>query len=105
MSELNTALGPSVDVGVVDYNIRRIQGQIFKLLPSFEKGKDYKKPAQTLAIEVLGLSSILPQDPKIFSLACKLQGMHEQDMDYMTLRRTVFDCCNICGNVRDNLCR
>lgn len=105
MNELSTSCGVTVDLDIIDFNLKRVQGQIFKILPTFEEGKDYKKPAQTLATEILGMSSLLPQEPKIFSLACKLQGLYEQDMDYMTLRRTIFDCCGLCGDMRDALCR
>lgn len=103
MSELNTVYNITVDKDIVEFNVKRIQGQIFKLLPTYEEEKDYKKPLQTLITETLGMSSLLPQEPKIFSLACKLQGIYNDDMDYMTLRRTIFDCCGLCGDVRDAL--
>lgn len=105
MKELNTVYAVSVGADVVDYNVKRIQGQIFKLLPAKEEGQEIQKPLETLVIETLGLSSLLPQEPKILAIASKLQGMANMEgMDYMTFRRTIFDCCGLCGDVRKTLC-
>lgn len=86
-------------------NLNRVVNQIYKLLPMFEEDMDWQKPVDTLVIEVLGMSSLLNHQTTLFSLACKLKGLQEYDDDipFQLFRRTVFECCGLAGQVRDNV--
>lgn len=94
------------DVDIEPYaiaeNLSRIGGQVFKLLPMWEEGKDWRKPLQTLIIELVGLSHLVPDLPKLVSLVSKMEGLKEccGENDFMVYRRTVFECCSMIEDVK-----
>jgi hypothetical protein len=97
--------GAEVPAETVDKCLTRICGQIFKLLPLAEEKRDWKKPLETIIVELLGMGGLLGE-PKMFSLVCKLEGLksYEKTGDFITYRRTVFECCSLADEVR-LLCR
>lgn len=86
-------------------SLKRIVGQIFRLLPTFEEGKDWIKPLDTLIIELTGMSLMLNQDTKIYQLIYKLQGLKEQgtEIDFLLFRRMVFEACGIANEIQESL--
>lgn len=77
-------------------NLYRIGNQIFKLLPMREEGKDWKKPLETLIIEVLGMSNLFSDQKVLLTLSCKLEGLKDSDeIDFFLYRRTIFECCSL----------
>jgi len=86
-------------------SLKRIVGQIFRLLPTFEEEKDWTKPLDTLIIELTGMSFMLNQDTKIYQLIYKLQGLKEQgkDIDFLLFRRMVFEACGIANEIQESL--
>ena len=101
-----TVYNIDIDKDAVLDNLSRIGGQIFKLLPMWEEGKDWTKPLQTLIIELLGMSHLFPELTKLVSLVCKMEGLKtcSGDNDFMLYRRTVFECCGILEDVKSQ-CR
>lgn len=101
-----------VDDRILDYQVEdvksslgRITNQIFKLLPTFEDGKNWIKPLDTLVIELTGMALITPNVPKLYQLIYKLQGIKQQgeDIDFMLYRRMIFEACNIANDVKESL--
>lgn len=91
-----------VDSNTVKENLNRIGNQIYKALCLREEDKEWRKPIETLSIELLGLHQLFPQQPLIFSLVCKLQGiLAEEHMDFMLYRRTIFECCSLVNKIKD----
>jgi hypothetical protein len=81
----------------VSKNLFRITNQIYKLLPNREEGIDWKKPLQTLIIELTGMSSFFPDQKELFSLLCKLEALKtlEAEEDFLLFRKTIFECLNL----------
>ena len=86
----------------IQNNLRRITNQIYKLLPNREEGLDWKKPLQTLIIELTGMSSLLPDQTELFSLLCKLEGLKSlsAEEDFMLYRKTIFECLGLMDAVK-----
>lgn len=97
-----TSYGIEVDNAIIGSNITRISGQIFRLLPVREEGKDWEKPLETLIVELLGMNSLLEDQKDLFTLVCKLEGLKaDPQIDFMLYRRTIFECCSLAMKVRD----
>jgi len=73
-----TVYDSEVDNLTIAFNFGRLKNQIFHLLPSNEEGEDWLKPLDTIILEVAGLSSLFPEDVKIFELLTKLEGLKAQ---------------------------
>lgn len=86
-------------------NLKRSQSQIFKLLPMSEEGTDYKKPLETLIVELLGMQKLLNELDPLVSLVCKLRGLMELDLDkdFMLFRRSIFECCTLTDRIAESL--
>lgn len=93
-----------INVEDVKTNLSRICGQIFRLLPTREEGEDWIKPLETLIIELLGMSSFMRNQTKLFALCCKLQGLHEagKDIEFAVFRRTIFEACNLVSDIKSS---
>ena len=86
-------------------SLKRIVGQIFRLLPTFEEGQDWIKPIDTLIIELTGMALSLNSETKIYQLIYKLQGIKElgTDIEFMLFRRMVFEACGIANEIQESL--
>lgn len=84
-------------------NLSRIVGQIFKLLPMREEGKDWIKPLDTLLIELSGLTLFIPGQSKLISLISKLAGIKENPEDFSLFRRTIFETCGLANELKDSI--
>ena len=89
-------------------NLSRLVNQIYKLLPSREEGLDWEKPLSTIVEEFSGMSMLLLGYHKtLFSLLCKLEGLFtltEKD-DFMAFRKTIFECLNLVGELKENVAK
>ena len=90
-----------VDNTALKNNLKRIQSQIFKLLPMAEEEQDYKKPLETIILELLGMQGLFSDLDYLIALICKLKGLIELDLekDFMLYRRTIFECCGLIDKV------
>jgi hypothetical protein len=86
-------------------NFGRIVGQIFKLLPTREEGLDWEKPLDTLIVEIIGYSWILPDSDKLEMLVSKLRGLKSDECksDFMLYRRMVFEACSVANDLKESL--
>ena len=88
----------------IQKNLMRLINQIYKLLPQREEEKDWKTPLSTIIEELLGMIDLLNQE-KLFSLLCKLQGLHhlEQEEDFPLYRRIIFECLTLLNEIKGEI--
>lgn len=86
------------DIAVIT-NINRLINQIYKLLPSWEEGLDWRKPLTTIIEEISGMSDLFLDHHDIFlTLLCKLQGLFmfsNIETDFFDFRRIIFECLSL----------
>ena len=92
-----------IDNNVIDFNLKRLINQTYKLLPNREEGIDWETPLATITEEIAGMAAIFDENlgSDILSLLCKLEGLKslEQD-DFFSFRRTIFECLNLLNKVK-----
>ena len=87
-------------------NLTRLINQIYKLLPSREENSDWQKPLITIQEELSGMDMLLLDHHKtLFQLMSKLEGLFTltQKKDFMTFRKTIFECLNLVNNIKENV--
>lgn len=92
----------------IDYNLKRLTNQIYKLLPNREEQIDWQKPLETIIEEIAGMDKLLfDQHEILFSLLCKLKGLSilTQDEDFSLFRRTIFECLSLINALRNEVCQ
>lgn len=97
-----------IEIRAIDYNLKRLTNQIYKLLPNREENIEWKKPLETIIEELAGMDKMLiDQHEILFSLLCKLKGLSilTQDEDFQLFRRTIFECLNLMDTLRKSLCQ
>lgn len=94
-----------IDNVALQHNLKRLQGATFKLLPAVEEGADYKKPLETIIVELLGMQKLIPSLDPLVTLVCKLRGLMEVDTEkeFMLYRRSIFECCGLLDRIADSL--
>lgn len=98
-----TVYSIEVNDSTVKENLSRIGNQIYKALCLREEEKEWKKPIETLSIELLGMNKLFPDNNVLFSLVCKLQGITDDTVDFMMYRRTIFECCSLVNKIKDSI--
>lgn len=88
---------------VILSNLNRVQSQIFKLLPMREENADWRKPLETLVVELLGMQKLFPHLEDLVSLVCKLLGLLGEEIsdDFYLYRRTIFECCGLVNKLKE----
>ena len=86
-------------------NIDRITNQIFKLLPSREEGGDWVSPLQNLTLEIVGMKALWVDQPKLFSLLCRLEALStlREDRDFFAFRKLIFECLSLVNEIKKEL--
>lgn len=99
-----TVFDIEVENQTIKTNLDRIGNQIYKALCLREEEKDWRKPIETLSIELLGMNQLFPDQTRLFSVVCKLQGiLADEQMDFMLYRRTIFECCSLVNKIKDSI--
>lgn len=104
---MKTKYGITFHTDDVTYNLKRLTNQIYKLLPNREEGIEWEKPLDTIIEEFVGMNRVFGgQTPVLFSLICKLEGLHTltQEDDFEKYRRTIFECLGM-ANILTKLCQ
>lgn len=92
--------GMTVDDEELRSELKRLGNQIFKLLPMWEEGLDWRRTLDTIFIEVVGLSDMLPSQHELLPLVAKLNGLrHTDDLEFWEYRRTIFECCSLMAKI------
>lgn len=98
--------GLTISDDAIEFNLKRLTNQIYKLLPSREEGLEWCKPLETIIEELYGMSNIgLGQDRIFFSLICKLQGLFAltAQEDFLLFRRTIFECLRLINDIKQEV--
>lgn len=96
----------SINNEAVDYNLKRLTNQIYKLLPTREEEVDWQKPLETIMEELTGMNSLfIGRHEILFSLLCKLEGLFSltAEEDFFLFRRTIFECLSLINNLKKNV--
>lgn len=93
------------DKDAIIKNIDRITNQIFKLLPSREEGGDWASPLQNLTLEIIGMKALWIDQPKLFSLLCRLEALSTltEDRDFFVFRKLIFECLSLINEIKKEL--
>jgi len=94
-----------IETEAVIKNFNRITNLVYKLLPLKEEEKDWQKLLENLIIELEGMNMLLiDQHDLLFQLLCKMKGLFKISSNFELFRRTIFDCLNLLGKIKDNVC-
>ena len=88
----------NIDKTAIQINLRRLTNQIYKLLPLREEGGEWRKPLSTVLEEFSGMDRLfLDQQPMLYKLTCKLEGLFTLDHedDFLLYRGIIFECLGI----------
>ena len=86
----------------IKYNLKRLTNQIYKLLPNWEEGSDWKRPLTTIIEEFAGMDELfLDHHDILFSLLCKLEGLFifSKQEDFFIFRKTIFECLSLVSDL------
>lgn len=94
-----------IDNKVIQTEIKKIINQIYKLLPNWEEGIDWRKPLETIIEELAGMDRLFTDQHNIFFPAiCKLEGLFIcQEDEFQLFRRTIFEVLGLMSSLRDSL--
>lgn len=83
-------------------NINRLTNRIFKLLPSREEGGDWRTPLNNIILEVTGMKFLWCDQPRLFTLLCKLETLSSLDSenDFLVFRKLIFECLSILNDIK-----
>ena len=107
MAEMVLTSGVTIDMKAIDFNLKRIINQVYKLLPMREEGRDWVKPLQTLIEQLSGMKRlIVGQDDLFFLILCKMQGLFslKRAEDMSIYRRIIFECLGLLNTLHKNVC-
>lgn len=97
-----------IDINAIKVNLKRLTNQIYKLLPTWEEGLDWRKPLITIVEEFSGMHNLLTDHQNIlFKLLCKLEGLYifSKDEDFFDFRRTIFECLGLVSDLGGAICQ
>ena len=105
---MNSVYETEIDNDVILSNLTRILNQTYSLLPKYEEGQEWKKPLETLMLELLGLWGLFPDKEDLLSLVCKMEGLWlkaetEGDIEFMLYRRNIFELCSLIAKIKDSI--
>ena len=97
----------SIDNEAIKANLRKLTNQIYKLLPHWEEGIDWRKPLTTIIEEFAGMDRLfLDHHSILFSLLCKLEGLFtlkdfgdNEKENFFVFRKTIFECLNLVNDL------
>ncbi|MCD8210469.1 MAG: hypothetical protein LUC37_02865 [Prevotella sp.] len=93
----------NIDDSAIDYSLKRLTNQIYKLLPTREEQGDWEKPLETIIEELVGMDRLLiGKHNIIFPLLCKLEGLFSltEEDNFLLFRRTIFDCLSLMNSLK-----
>lgn len=96
--------GVNIEKRTIQIEIKKLINQVYKLLPSWEEGIDWKKPLETIIEELAGMDRLLTDQHNIFfPTLAKLEGLFICQPDQFHLfRRTIFEILGLMSSLRDS---
>ena len=107
MAQMVLTSGVNIDIKAVDFNLKRIINQVYKLLPMREEGRDWQKPLKTLIQQLSGMKRLIDgQDDLFFLILCKMEGLFSLNKteDMETYRRIIFQCLGLLNSLNEHVC-
>lgn len=107
MEQMALTSGVIINKESVDFNLKRIINQVYKLLPMREEGRDWEKPLQTLIEQLSGMKRLIDgQDDLFFLILCKMEGLFSLNKkeDMAIYRRIIFECLGLLNTLEQNVC-
>lgn len=88
-------------------NLKRLTNQVYKLLPHWEEGIDWRKPLTTILEEFSGMDRLfLDHHTVLFTLLCKLEGLFildekgkDEKQNFFVFRKTIFECLGLINDL------
>lgn len=98
---METIYNTNVDNSTLVFNLKRLLGQVFQLLPIREEKKEWIKPLRTIENELCGLVALIPEISDGLTVTSKLQGMLEKgdSLEFLEFRRNIFECCSLISGI------
>ena len=86
---------------VVTTNVNRLTNQMWKLIPMRENDENWGLQLETILIELSGLSALTDNaNAQLLILLSKLKGLKEYEVEFLTYRKTVFECISLLREMR-----
>ena len=107
MEQMALTSGVIINKESIDFNLKRIINQVYKLLPMREEGRDWEKPLQTLIEQLSGMKRLIDgQDDLFFLILCKMEGLFSlnKNEDMTIYRRIIFECLGLLNTLEQNVC-
>lgn len=107
MEQMALTSGVIINKESIDFNLKRIINQVYKLLPMREEGRDWEKPLQTLIEQLSGMKRLIDgQDDLFFLILCKMEGLFSlnKNKDMTIYRRIIFECLGLLNTLKQNVC-
>ena len=107
MEQVVLTSGVTIEKAAIQFNLRRIINQVYKLLPMREEKRDWEKPLSTLIEQLSGMKRLVDgQDDLFFLILCKMEGLFSlnRQEDMITYRRTIFECLSLLNSLQNNVC-
>lgn len=100
-----TKYNTEIDKSAIYANIKRLINQVYKLLPNREENIDWQTPLTTIIEELVGMSRLLDNHEILFTLLCKLEGLHAltKEEDFFLYRRTIFECLGLLSALKEEI--
>ena len=107
MEQMALTSGVIINKESIDFNLKRIINQVYKLLPMREEGRDWEKPLQTLIEQLSGMKRLIDgQDDLFFLILCKMEGLFSlnKNEDMTIYRRIIFECLGLLNTLEQTVC-
>ena len=76
--------------------IIRLTNQLWKLIPMWENGEDWRKQLNTVIIDVTGKDELFLHNENFLQLLSKLEGLRViEEIEFLMYRKTIFECINL----------
>lgn len=107
MEQMALTSGIIINKESIDFNLKRVINQVYKLLPMREEGRNWEKPLQTLIEQLSGMKRLIDgQDDLFFLILCKMEGLFSlnKNEDMTIYRRIIFECLGLLNTLEQNVC-
>ena len=107
MEQMVLTSGIMINKESINFNLKRIINQVYKLLPMREEGRNWEKPLQTLIEQLSGMKRLISgQDDLFFLILCKMEGLFSlnKNEDMTIYRRIIFECLGLLNTLEQNVC-
>ena len=80
----------------IKQEIIRLTNQLWKLIPMWENGEDWRKQLNTVIIDITGKDELFLHNENFLQLLSKLEGLRViEEIEFLMYRKTIFECINL----------